>query len=244
MLGLTVYFICWNSLNFWNSLIHYQMAHFFNLHHNDRCKISKCTYYLNVKYFILANWIMHSSLLLTINILFVISNCLVQVDFKLRQSYTMPYTWQDSPGKICTEILNRKIVIIHSSLYKKPNYLFHDLFVEDFGVGNFRLKKLIPWIIRKSTCKKDCRTAIDEQNCETCQGKSSWKCKTSLECIMEDQVCNGKWDCSDGSDEQSCDAFCCSTLEINGLNFEMQNGTASSRSTWKLSDEVLTLSEG
>lgn len=38
---------------------------------------------------------------------------------------------------------------------------------------------------------------------QTCLG-NQFQCSTELKCIPQGLVCNGYWDCGDGSDEQHC----------------------------------------
>lgn len=46
--------------------------------------------------------------------------------------------------------------------------------------------------------------AEDEQNCHFCQN-SAFRCATGNECAEKHQVCNGRNDCQDRSDEDHCD---------------------------------------
>ena len=44
---------------------------------------------------------------------------------------------------------------------------------------------------------------------------NTWKCKDTSNCILESYVCNGVYDCADGSDENVC---CRKDFRMGGLN--------------------------
>ena len=48
------------------------------------------------------------------------------------------------------------------------------------------------WKNRACDGFSDCSNSFDEENCESCQGVNSWKCKFSPTCILKEQVCDGK----------------------------------------------------